>query len=81
MSPGRDADGEIDLARGGTILLRQGAVTSFVPNPDHIHVTGVPAERPRAVSLHLYGRTMSDFNIYDVASRTRRRIRVAHNES
>ena len=58
-----------------------GAVTSFVPNPDHIHVTGVPSERPRAVSLHLYGRMMSDFNIYDVGARTRRRINVAHNES
>jgi predicted metal-dependent enzyme (double-stranded beta helix superfamily) len=81
LSPDRGADDEIDLARGGTILLRHGAVTSFVPNPDHIHVTGVPAERPRAVSLHLYGRTMSDFNIYDVPARSRRRIQVAHNES
>jgi predicted metal-dependent enzyme (double-stranded beta helix superfamily) len=81
LSPDRGADSDIDLARGGTVLLAPGAVTSFVPNPDHIHVTGVPAERPRAVSLHLYGRTMSDFNIYDVAARTRRRIAVAHNES
>ena len=81
LSPDRGADADIDLVRGGVILLRQGAVTSFVPNPDHIHVTGVPAERPRAVSLHLYGRTMSDFNIYDVDARTRRRIAVAHNES
>ncbi len=75
------ADAGIDLARGGTVLLGRGSVTSFVPNPDHIHVTGVPAERPRAVSLHLYGRTMSNFNIYDVAAGTRRRIEVAHNES
>ncbi|HEY6512465.1 MAG TPA: cysteine dioxygenase [Burkholderiaceae bacterium] len=81
LSPDRGADHDIELARGGTLLLRQGAVTSFVPNPDHIHVTGVPAERPRAVSLHLYGRMMSSFNIYDVAARTRRRISVAHNES
>ena len=81
LSPDRGADEEIDLARGGTVLLRHGAVTSFVPNPDHIHVTGVPPERPRAVSLHLYGRTMSDFHIYDVGARTRRRINVAHNES
>ena len=81
LSPDRGADEDIDLARGGTILLSHGAVTSFVPNPDHIHVTGVPAERPRAVSLHLYGRTMNDFNIYDVAARSRRRIKVAHNES
>lgn len=81
LAPDRGADEGIELARSGTILLRHGAVTSFVPNPDHIHVTGVPAERARAVSLHLYGRTMSDFNIYDVAAGTRRRIRVAHNES
>ena len=81
LSPDRGADEGIDLARGGLVLLRQGAVTSFVPNPDHIHVTGVPAERSRAVSLHLYGRTMSDFNIYDVGARSRRRISVAHNES
>jgi 3-mercaptopropionate dioxygenase len=81
LSPDRGTDDEIDLARGGTVLLRHGAVTSFVPNPDHIHVTGVPTERSRAVSLHLYGKTMSNFNIYDVGARTRRRIQVAHNES
>lgn len=81
LSPDRGADEDIDLVRGGTILLQRGSVTSFVPNPDHIHMTGVPAERPRAVSLHLYGRTMNDFNTYDVAARTRQRISVAHNES
>jgi len=81
LSPDRGADEDIHLVRGGTVLLPHGAVTSFVPNPDHIHVTGVSAERPRAVSLHLYGRTMNDFNIYDVEARTRRRISVAHNES
>lgn len=81
LSPDRGANADIDLARGGTVLLPRGAVTTFVPNPDHIHVTGVAADRPRVVSLHLYGRTMSDFNIYDVPARTRRRIALAHNES
>ena len=81
VSPDRGADAGIELLRGGVILLGRGAVTSFVPNPDHIHVTGVPTERKRAVSLHLYGRMMSDFNTYDVDAGTRRRIRVAHNES
>jgi predicted metal-dependent enzyme (double-stranded beta helix superfamily) len=81
LSPDRGADEDIHLARGGVILLGRGAVTSFVPNPDHIHVTGVPAERPRAVSLHLYGRMMNSFNTYDVASATRRRVSVEHNES
>jgi hypothetical protein len=70
----------IARSRAAAILLSRGAVTSFVPNPDHIHITGVPAERPRAVSLHLYGRMMSSFNIYDVPARRRRRIEVAHNE-
>ena len=81
LTPDRGADECIELARGGVILLGRGAITSFVPNPDHIHVTGVPAERSRAVSLHLYGRTMSNFNTYDVVAGTRRRIDVAHNES
>jgi predicted metal-dependent enzyme (double-stranded beta helix superfamily) len=81
MSPDRNADHDIELVRGGVVLLGRGAVTTFVPNPDHIHVTGVPAERARAVSLHLYGRMMSSFNIYDLAARSRRRIEVAHNES
>lgn len=81
LSPDRGADEDIDLVRGGMVLLQRGSVTSFVPNPDHIHVTGVPSERSRAVSLHLYGRTMNDFNTYDVEARTRRRISVAHNES
>ena len=75
------ADHGIHLARGGVVLLGPGAVTSFVPNPDHIHVTGVAQDRRRAVSLHLYGRMMSDFNTYDVSAGTRKRVHVAHNES
>ncbi len=81
LSPDWGADEGIERVRGGVVLLAPGAVTSFVPNPDHIHVTGVPRERPRAVSLHLYGRMMSSFNTYDVAAGTRRRVEVAHNES
>ena len=81
LSPDRGADEGIELVRGGLILLGRGAVTSFVPNPDHIHVTGVPSNRPRAVSLHLYGRMMNSFNTYDVTTGTRRRVSVAHNES
>jgi len=81
LSPDGGADEGIHLVRGGVILLGRGAVTSFVPNPDHIHVTGVPPERPRAVSLHLYGRTMNSFNTYDISSGTRQRVSVEHNES
>jgi predicted metal-dependent enzyme (double-stranded beta helix superfamily) len=81
LSHDRGADDGIELARGGMILLGRGAVTSFVPNPDHIHVTGVPTNRPRAVSLHLYGRMMNSFNTYDVAAGTRTRVNLQHNES
>ena len=80
-SPDRGADEGIELLRGGITLLARGAVTTFVPNPDQIHVTGVPVERSRAVSLHLYGRTMNSFNTYDLATGTRRRINVKHSES
>lgn len=81
VSPDRGADEGIQLLRGGITLLARGAVTTFVPNPDQIHITGVPVERSRAVSLHLYGRTMNSFNTYDLAGGTRRRINVKHNES
>ena len=81
LTPDRGANSGIELAPCGVIQLARGAVTSFEPNPDHIHVTGVAAGPPPAVSLHLYGRTMNDFNTYDVAAGTRRRISLAHNES
>ena len=81
MSTDRGIDEGIHLVRGGVALLQRGAVTSFVPNPDHIHVTGVSAERSRAVSLHLYGRTMNCFNTYNVAAGTRQRVTVEHNDS
>ena len=80
LSPDDGRDEGIVLARGSVVLLPPGAVSTFVPNPDHIHVTGVPAERQRAVSLHLYGRTMTDFKVYDVDAGTRRRIGVAHHD-
>ena len=77
----RECDTGIELQRGGVILIGPGSVTSFVPNPDHIHLTGVGADRPQAVSLHLYGRNMNSFHLYDVAAGTRRRVNLEHNES
>ena len=74
-------DSGIELRRGGVVLLNPGAVTTFVPNPDYIHMTGVPASRPRCVSLHLYGRNMDSFHVYDVERGTRRMIHVPHYES
>jgi predicted metal-dependent enzyme (double-stranded beta helix superfamily) len=75
------ADSGIRLRRGGVLLLNPGAVSSFVPNPDHIHMTGVSTERETCVSLHLYGRNMNSFHIYDVAAGTRRMVDVPHHES
>ncbi len=76
-----DRDEGIELARGGVILLTPGTVTTFVPNPDHIHLTGVSQDREPAISLHLYGRQMSNFHVYDAQAGTRRLIEVSHNES
>ena len=76
-----DRDEGIELARGGVILLTPGTVTTFVPNPDHIHLTGVAGERSTVVSLHLYGRQMSNFHVYDADAGTRQLISVSHNES
>lgn len=75
------ADDGIRLKRGGVILLNPGSVSSFVPNPDHIHRTGVPDGREPCVSLHLYGRNMDSFHIYDVDAGTRRLIDVPHYET
>ena len=60
------SDSGIVLRRGGNSLLTPGTVTTFVPNPDHIHRTGVPRTRKRAVTLHLYGRQMNNYNVYDL---------------
>jgi predicted metal-dependent enzyme (double-stranded beta helix superfamily) len=75
------SDSGIRLKRGGVILLDHGSVTTFVPNPDHIHMTGVAPSRERVVSLHLYGRNMNSFHVYDVAAGTRRLIDVPHQKS
>ena len=70
------SDSGIRLKRGGTILLGVGSVTSFVPNPDHIHMTGVPETRKPVLSLHLYGRNMNSFHVYDVAHGTRKLVQL-----
>jgi len=78
---GEDALEDIELVRGGVILLSAGAVTSFVPNPDHIHITGNGDQRKKVVSLHLYGLAMAGFHIYDKEARTRKWVEVGYNES
>jgi predicted metal-dependent enzyme (double-stranded beta helix superfamily) len=74
-------DDSITLVPGGVLALGPGSVSSFVPNPDHIHVTGVPAGGAAALTLHLYGRNMDSFHVYDLRARSRVRMNVAHNES
>ncbi len=68
---------DIELSRGGSIILSPGSVTSFVPNPDHIHKTGNAGQKP-AVSLHLYGHSMAGFHIYDKENGTREWTEVSH---
>ena len=72
------ADEGIELLPGGLVLLPPGAVATFVPNPDHIHVTGVPANRGPALSLHLYGRFLNTFHVYDRAAGTRHLVKAEH---
>ncbi len=75
------ADHGIRLKRGGVFVLPERALSSFVPNPDHIHMTGVPATRSMAVTLHLYGRNMNSFHVYDVDRGTRRLVDVPHHQA
>lgn len=64
-------DRGIDLVSGGYVIVGEGSVSTFVPSPDHIHRAGVPEGRTETVTLHLYGRNMNNFNIYDVEAGTR----------
>lgn len=80
-NPQEARDDGIRLARGGLVLLPPGAVSTFVPNPDHIHRTGVPGNEQRTLSLHLYGRMLSSFHVYDEERGTRRLHDAAHSES
>jgi predicted metal-dependent enzyme (double-stranded beta helix superfamily) len=65
------------LKPGGTTVLVPGSVTSFVPNPDHIHRAGVPEDGRPTVTLHLYGRNMDRYNVYDLEAGRKEPIEVA----
>ena len=64
------------LERAGVTLLSRGAVNTFVPEPDHIHRSGVPSFGEPTASLHLYGRVMTHYHAYDLESGTRSRLDV-----
>ena len=74
-------DDNIDLQRSSLVLLSPGSISTFVPNPDHIHRTGCAENGSRCVSLHLYGRAMNSFYAYNVDEGTRALIEVAHKKT
>ena len=76
MNPLQEGDENIDLRPGGIVLMNPGTVTTFVPNPDHIHETGASADGQGAMTLHLYGRNMDSYNVYDLWRRTRTCVNV-----
>lgn len=57
------------------------ARAALARDPDCIHLTGVGADRPQAVRLHLHGRNMNTLHLDDVAAGTRREVARPHNES
>ena len=76
----KDDEG-IVLKRGGVSILHENSVTTFVPNPDHIHKTGVPDTREQTVTLHLYGREMNDYYCYNVATGRRAHVQVSYRDA
>jgi predicted metal-dependent enzyme (double-stranded beta helix superfamily) len=70
---GRGDEG-VELTPTGVCILQPGAVNTFMAEPDHIHRTG--PLRGRAASLHLYGRLMTSYNMYDLDAKTRRPLPV-----
>ena len=64
------------LAPAGICLLTPGAINTFVPEPDHIHRSGVPLSGTPTASIHLYGRLMTHYHAYDVETGLRTRLDV-----
>ena len=64
------------LAPAGVCLLSRGAINTFVPEPDHIHRSGVPMSGQPTASIHLYGRVMTHYHAYDMQSGTRSQLDV-----
>jgi len=64
------------LTPAGVCLLSRGAINTFVPEPDHIHRSGVPESGQPTASIHLYGRVMTHYHVYDMQSGTRSQLDV-----
>lgn len=72
----RRAENHYRLAPAGVCLLSKGAINTFVPEPDHIHRSGVPASAHPTASIHLYGRVMTHYHAYDLNAHSRSRLDV-----
>lgn len=64
------------LQPAGVTLLAEQAINTFVPEPDHIHRSGVPKNGKATASLHLYGRVMTHYHAYDMETCSRSRLDV-----
>lgn len=67
---------EYKLTPIGVTVLTPGAVNTFIPEPDHIHRSGVPAWGKPTVSIHIYGKVMTSYHMYDLDRHTRARLDV-----
>ena len=76
-----DRDDGIELRPGSLVLLPPGGVSTFVPDPDHIHEAGVAADREPTLSLHLYGRVLNEFHIYHRETGTREVVSAPFSDS
>lgn len=75
-----DALSQLELTRSGVVILGEGSICTFVPDPDHIHRTGCAEGGQTTVTLHLYGRAMTNYHVYDVDAGTRELIDVSASE-
>lgn len=71
---GGDGDEGVELIPAGVCILQPGSVNTFMAEPDHIHRSGPLAGR--TASLHLYGRLMTSYNMYDLDTKQRRPLPV-----
>jgi len=66
---GGDGDEGVELIPAGVCILQPGSVNTFMSEPDHIHRSGPLAGA--TASLHLYGRLMTSYNMYDLETKRR----------
>jgi hypothetical protein len=74
----KTADEGIDLVPGGVSSSIPEPSRASCPTPTTSIAPAFPTARSQVVSLHLYGRNMDSFHIYDL-DRDRTRVNVAHN--